>query len=49
MIGLTDRIASRGKNKSQLADGFVSIPMTLSDLERGQNLLADLHNYARMV
>ena len=35
------------------ADRSVSIPRTLSDLERrgvnGQNFLADLHNYARMI
>jgi len=34
-----------------VADRSVSVPMTLSDLERrratGQNFLVDLHNYAR--
>ena len=44
------RITNR---KSQIADGSVSVPMTLSDLEsrdaRGQNFLADVHIYVRTV
>ena len=36
-----------------MADGSVSVPMTLSDLERrdarGQNFRADFHNYAQTV
>jgi len=50
--GMQDRASYWNTNRN-LADQSVSIPMTLSDLERrgvrGQNCLTDLHNYARMV
>ena len=42
-------IVSMTNRKSQVADQSMSIPMTLSDLKRGQIFLADILSYVRTV
>ena len=46
-------VAMNVRRKSQVADRSVSVPMTLSDLEKrdamSQNFPADLRNYAYTV